>query len=257
MSRPVRAAALLLCILAVCPTAASAKTKDKARDAVSVRLEGASAFPARTVLDAVGVKRTSFDVLLHRLPRIERSELEAKAHEVLLFYQRHGYFEASVRTETREDRIAVFVVEEGAPCHLASFAVVPADGAPAEGISTDVLGKDLPLRVGAPFSVDDYEAAARLIVSHLKEDGRPFAAVVPGAVVDMASRTVTVTYAVRPDERLTVGAVTFSGAPHAEERVLRRAVRLRGGEPYRESAADAGWAGPSRQARKRTRGNRA
>ena len=58
---------------------AGAKEPKKAKDPVTVRLQGASAFPSKEVLEAAGVKASVGQWLLHRPPRAERSDLEAIA----------------------------------------------------------------------------------------------------------------------------------------------------------------------------------
>jgi outer membrane protein assembly complex protein YaeT len=216
-----------------------AAPKSPPRDLVPLRLEGVSAFPQAQVFDAAGVDRSLLDRTLGRKPRAERRDLGAKAEAVRLFYQRQGYFEATTEILPPSGaEPAILRVSEGSPCRVASISVRAGEGGPPDDIDRTALAKDLPLKQGAVFSADDYEASATLILFRLREDGRPFAEVIPEAVVDLADLTAAASYTIKPGERCTVGTITFLGMKLAEERVLRRALAFAPGDLYRQSKVE-------------------
>jgi len=227
-------------LLACLPLAA----KDKVRpaDLVPVRLEGAAAFPAKEVLAAAGVKASLAQSLLRRPPRADRGDLEAAAEAVRLFYQREGYFEATVTAVVQDGsqgkKSGVLKVVEGLPCLVKTVRVELAAGVPEGEADASALGRDLPLSTGKRFSSDAYEEAQSLILSRLKEDGRAFAEVSPEAVVDLAVHEVDVIYTVTPGGRYTVGTVKFLGREKSEELVLRRALALAPGQVFRQSKVE-------------------
>jgi len=221
------------------PLQALAAPKSPPKDLVPLRLEGVSAFPQAQVFEAAGVDRSLLDKALGRKPSAERRDLDAKAEAVRLFYQRHGYFEATAEILPPSGaEPAILRVSEGSPCRVASVSVRAAEGEPPDEVDRAVLAKDLPLREGMVFSADDYEASATLVLFRLREDGRPFAEVIPEAVVDLADHSAAVSYTVKPGERCTVGSITFLGMKLSEERVLRRALAFSPGDLYRQSKVE-------------------
>lgn len=218
--------------------AAGAKEPKKAKDPVTVRLQGARAFPPKEVLEAAGVKASVGQWLLHRPPKAERSDLEAIAESVRNFYQRHGYFDAAVAVERPGANAVLISVVEGPPCIVKTVSVSLAPDTLPGAADPQILGRDLPLRVGQAFSADLYEAAGALLLQRMKEDGRAFAEVKPEAVVDLALHEVAVTFLLSPGARCTVGQVEFVGRKLSEERILRRALTFAPGDLYRQSKVD-------------------
>ncbi len=231
--------ALVLTGSLIVSTRSVAAPKSPPKDLVPLRLEGVSAFPQAQVFEAAGVDRSLLDKTLGRKPRAERRDLDAKAEAVRLFYQRQGYFEATTEILPPSGaEPAILRVSEGSPCRVASVSVRAREGEPPDEIDRTALAKDLPLKKGAVFSADDYEASATLILFRLREDGRPFAEVIPEAVVDLADHTAAASYTVKPGERCTVGTITFLGMKLSEERVLRRALAFAPGDLYRQSKVE-------------------
>jgi outer membrane protein assembly complex protein YaeT len=191
------------------------------------------------VFEAAGVDRSLLDKTLRRKPSAERRDLEAKAEAVRLFYQRNGYFEATAEILPPSGvEPAILRVSEGLPCRVASVSVHAAEGKTPDEAERAALARDLPLRAGTVFSADDYEASATVVLHRLREEGRPFAEVNPEAVVNLADRSATVIYTVKPGERCTVGTVVFLGMDLSEERVLRRALAIAPGDLYRQSKVE-------------------
>jgi outer membrane protein assembly complex protein YaeT len=221
------------------PLMASAAPKSPTKDLVPLRIEGVSAFSQAQVLNAAGVDRSLLDKTLRRMPRTERRDLDAKAEAVRLFYQRQGYFEATADIlPPSGEEPAILRVSEGAPCRVASVAVLAPEGGPPDATERAALAKDLPLKEGAVFSADHYETSATVVLNHLREDGRPFAEVIPEAIVDLASHSAAVVYTLKPGERCTVGEITFRGMKLSEESVLRRALAISPGHLYRQSKVE-------------------
>jgi outer membrane protein assembly complex protein YaeT len=217
--------------------AAGAKSPG-AKDSVPVKLEGAAAFSPKEILESVGVKTSVLEWFMRRPPRAERADLDAIAEAVRVFYQRHGYFEATVVTQSSSGGEVLLRVSEGPPCRVKVVIVSLAPGVPPGEADVEVLRRDLPIPEGQVFSADHYEAAEVLLRERMGEDGRAFAEVRPEAVVDLASHDVSVTYSVNPGARYTVGEIEFKGRKRSEERVLRRAMAIGTGDLYRQSKID-------------------
>jgi outer membrane protein assembly complex protein YaeT len=234
-----------LALLALLPTGTWAQEAPAEEDlapasqaVLEVRLEGNRAFKSKDLLDAAGLLPTKKFYLWNKSLSMTSEEVAERLGEIALFYQRRGYFEATVMLEGVGDGVATATVAECEPSRVShvSLAVEPAG---AWGpVSEEALLPTLPLKEGGVFTVQAYEDAADVSARAWKEAGFPFVKVTTEAVVDQAAHRVEVTLRISPGEALAVGPVRFEGAEGLEEEVLRRAVFLCEGEPWRQSLVD-------------------
>lgn len=204
-----------------------------------VRLEGPSAFRTKDLLEAAGLLAPKRFYLWSKSLSMNPEEIRERLAEITLFYQRNGYFEASVTPGEIRDGVAMATVAEGEPSRVATVRLEldPEDSqGPVD--PRDVLA-GLPLKEGDVFTVQAYEKAREAAAWAWRDAGYPLAQASPEAVVDRKTHRVEVIYRVRPGEALAVGAIRFEGTGDLELDLLRRAVRLREGEPWRQSLADA------------------
>lgn len=236
-----RARPLLLAALTAAALAASAaRAEEPAPPSYrEVRVEGCEAFTAKTLVTTLGLPRKPALRPFYTLPPVPRADVPDRVEDLARFYYREGYFEATVDLLEPEEGVAVLRVREGQPSLVRGVRLVAGGEAVPPELEEARVRPQLPLRDGAPFRADDYDAAARQLALLWKERGFPFVLVAPAASVDLAARRVDVTLAVTPGERLSFGATTFEGVVHAEEAVLRRALAWREGKLYQQSQVDA------------------
>ncbi len=91
----------------------------------------------------------------------------------------------------------------------------------------------LHLRSGDPARAAAVLAAGTLLQSDLQDDGRALARVAPPvATLDMAARTLDVSYAVTAGPRVDLGPIAIGGESRLHESYLRRRFLLSPGERY-------------------------
>jgi len=205
----------------------------------TVRVEGCAAFTEKRLMDMLGLERRHPLRPFYRPAPVPRADLEDRREDLERFYYREGFFEAKVELLEPREGAAVLRVTEGAPCLIGGVRVAAVDAAVPPELEEAVVRPALPLREGAPFRSDDYEAATRTLGRLWKERGFPFCAVAPAARVDLAARRVEVSFTVTPGERLSFGPTRFEGVAHAERAVLHRALAWKEGKIYQQSQVDA------------------
>ncbi len=99
-----------------------------------------------------------------------------------------------------------------------------------------VSRRDFPLQPGVPLRRSVMESARRRILHLYRESGYPGVTVRIG--VEGAAGEGVVRVVLEPGTRRVVSGVRFTGLRHLKEKILRRGVALRPGEPLRESAVE-------------------
>ncbi len=200
---------------------------------------GNKAFDEAALRDAGGLKPKKKFLLFRRTEAISSLEVEQAMGQVMLFYQRHGYFDVATKLEKPHTAEAVIRIREGEPYRISDIKI---GGWPEEGgkdAARGLLWKALKLKKGEPYTVDSYEAGAKTLVYHLKDSGYPFAAIKSSAVVDMHAKSVLISYELKPGTFGRFGAVDFKGDFQPQDRVtLERALAFKTGATYRQSLVD-------------------
>ncbi len=197
-----------------------------------VRFQGNHAFPDKKLYEVTGLSRPSRLRLFKGHASTSRAELESRIQELLLFYQRGGYFEARAELEAEGEGKALILIREGPPGRVSTvdLRLAPA-GAPAP-VPLSILQRRLPVQPGQVFSAQSYGDAAQMLERAWQDRGFPFAQVSPEAVADVAAHQVAVSYTITPGEAMRFGPVTLEGVIHTEPLILRRALAFRTNEPF-------------------------
>jgi len=193
-------------------------------------------------------------------PILVKADVEDDLARIRQFYQSEGYYRAAVvasakvagdrpeaegaaqeaAEETGKGTGAslvlplvevTFSVTEGQPVRVAS---VDLDITPsvARAISAEVEDR-LPLRPDDVFRTADYEATKDNIARTLGTRGYPFSRVSGQAVVDPKTHQARLSFGVDPGPPAEFGPVTIEQEGEAvSEKVLRRALAFKAGEPY-------------------------
>jgi len=224
------------CLRAAPPDAREKATRQEYDD---VWVKGNKAFSEKELLATAGIPRPSKLHPFKKRATLKRADLDTGVQEMLLFYQRNGYFEASVELADGPAKSAEIRVSEGAPCHVAGVALElkPEDADPGT-VSLEALRAALPLRSSDVFTVQAYEDAQKKVVQAFKEHGFPFADADAEAVADLQARTISVRLWAEPKSKAVFGAILVQGIVHTEEAIIRRALLFREGQPYDQSLVD-------------------
>jgi outer membrane protein assembly factor BamA len=151
-----------------------------------------------------------------------------------ILYRQSGFPDAvvdTVVTRGAEEVSIKFVIFEGRPVRVMALTVTG-----AEGVLGARLLRDLPLRVGDPFSRFQMQASADTIRAMLRDRGHPFGQVLRNFDVDREQREATVHFEADPGPLARVGRIEVVGARAIDENVVRRMVAIRPGQPYSQQA---------------------
>lgn len=161
------------------------------------------------------------------------TEFQRDVLRIEALYRQSGYVDATVDTlvHRRDNGVHLrFLIYEGEPVRVTALSVT--------GVKDIVpparLIRDLPLRVGDPFSRLLLQASTDTILTFLRDRGHPYAEVFRSFEQNREARTAEVAFAVVPGPPATVERVEVVGAGAIPEDVVRRLISVREGRRYRE-----------------------
>lgn len=207
----------------------------------TVAFRGANAWPASLLETAVVTQPTrclAVAPLCWLGIGVDRQYLDARIlpqDELRLrfFYAQQGYREALVTVDTVRvgEKVRVeFTIDEGQPIRVDSITVAGIDSLPA------AVGRNLPLRVGDPLSLSQYETARDTLRMRLHNRGYANAIVLAGYNAPRGMYAATVRYDVYPDVRARFGEIEVVGADRVSEAVVRRMLTFQPGDVYSHTA---------------------
>ena len=190
----------------------------------SIRWTGVTRLAGGRVLSQREVRRRLPDAGEHG--RVALSELDAKLAALGAVLLAAGRLEAELELVVGPDGSGVLFARDGAPAIWDSLRLVqPGD--------SGVPSARLPGR-GDPFRAERLERVLEKWVEAATEAGFPFA-VARVESLRVAEGEVTAGIRLDPGPLCRVAGVSFPGRSATKERFLRRAARLRDGDPFRES----------------------
>ena len=249
-----RRAALTLLLLAALPATARAQSGEcdgsvGERELRSLSFRGNRAFSSRDLALRVATTQPSFfRRSLHVGTRrcLDSDVLRLDVGRLRVFYQRHGYYGATVDTAVTplpdgSVRVA-FLIDEGAPVVIDSLRIEGLDNVTRPIADTSRVE----LRKGAVFDRTVLQATIDSIKSRLRNNGYPRADVAASYTVDTVRHHALVDLDVIPASRARIGEVRVfseplaSDAPRIGAPTVQRLATVRPGDLYRErDLADA------------------
>jgi len=168
-----------------------------------------------------------------RRSELNESELPRDVARLQIWYQRRGFREVHVASETSERPDGAvdvrFEIAEGEPVLADSVAFTGADG-------TDVPGllDDLPIEVGDRWSALTLDATRDTLVRRLRNRGYPYADVLRQTIFPSEQpHRAHVTFEIAPGTRARYGDIAVSGNVHLSDSTIIKTLPFRSGDPYR------------------------
>lgn len=172
---------------------------------------------------------------LGALRHLNEREFKRDVARLRLFYQIHGYLDATVDTtviRTPQDGYITFHITQGNPVLVRSFEI--------KGLDTLTRRRellvDLPLKVDEPFDRTLLLAAADTIVARLQERGYPEARVLlEKRDVDREARTADVSMLVEPGVVAVIGEIHVTDTRTIDSSFTRSLLATQPGRRFRAS----------------------
>src|SRR5262249_3979979 len=150
------------------------------------------------------------------LPPFDEATLEGDMQRIAATYREFAYYRTRASyslawDETHREVDISIDVDEGPAVQLESLSVDLSEmPGGEERWKSRLIGK-LPMKPGDPFTVGAYGGTKRAVLQNLRDAGFAEAQISGGGVVDLATNTASVDWAVHPGPRILVGQIHISG----------------------------------------------
>ena len=200
----------------------------------TIRVRGNATVSTRAIRDVMLTRAPLWYRPWLRKPTFNPGLFRTDLERIRMLLRESGFYQAEVGHDlgVRGDTLAIVIrVDEGQASRVADVTIAAADFTPAPDEEAGQRAQ-LTLESGRVFTQGAYDQShVRLARFHL-ERGFAYATVEKAAVVDTAEHLVRVTYTVRRGPQAVFGATTVSGLTDVAERLVRRELAYRPGDPY-------------------------
>lgn len=161
-------------------------------------------------------------------------QLEYDSFRAKDVYMKHGYLDATVseplmRVDSGSYTADVtYQIDEGEQYRVKSVGIVGL----VEGIDQEALQAELNLLEGKIFNVEKLRKDMSYIQEQVANLGYAYAKVSPNFNKNEGDHTVSIQYAVRPGNQVTINDVIISGNYTTKDRVIRRDIYLAPGDRF-------------------------
>ncbi len=199
-----------------------------------VTFSGNSAFPARTLKDAIKSGETNVLSFLLDNDLYDPDQVEADRDRLQRFYRAHGYADATVKSAVttydpgKKSFVLNFSVDEGRQYHFGAMTIDSALG----DIDGSVLRGQLRTREGDSFNADLIDKSADAMSRDLAKYGKSFADVRPELTRSADRKIIDVVYRVTQALPLYVERIEIHGNTTTRDNVIRREIEIGEGDPY-------------------------
>jgi len=174
------------------------------------------------------------------LPPFDEPTLEGDMQRIAATYREYSHYKTkasySLAWDEPHHEVAIEIaVDEGPMVRLDEFSVDLSElpGGPDRWKAP--LVDKLPLKKGDPFTVVTYGNAKRALLQGLANVGFPDAQLSGGGVVDLATDTASIDWAVHPGPRVLIGDIRISGEKTVSDEVIRRELTFKPGDVYSDA----------------------
>jgi outer membrane protein insertion porin family len=165
---------------------------------------------------------------------LKADQLKIDAIRLKEFYLKNGYLDAKVaepvlRTHFEDYSATLsYKIDEGNQYKVGDIDVVIDENI----VNSQTLKEQFKLKKGAVFNVEKLRRDISKIRDVVSDKGYAFAAVNPDVKQDRQNHIATVTYHVKPNDKVYVNNVTIAGNTRTVDRVIRRELYLTEGESF-------------------------
>jgi outer membrane protein insertion porin family len=238
---------LHLALLLAAGFAASPVAAQQAPEVRKISFSGAHSFDEALLRAAIVSNATSCKLFVlcvfgtgidHQY--VDEFDLRGDLVRLRLFYYQRGFHDAKVQLDSVRsgERMELrFDITEGTPVVVTSIQLSGLEELSGDRQVSRALRAPLPLSVGAPFNLIDYETARDTLVARLMNLGFGRAEVLANYTIPRDSQySARVEFEVVPGERLRFGAINVEGSRNIAPKVVQRMLAFNTGDYYSRSA---------------------
>ncbi|MBA3464568.1 MAG: BamA/TamA family outer membrane protein [Deltaproteobacteria bacterium] len=195
----------------------------------SVKLEGNASIDSDDLVPGLALRRT-----LAAGRALDPYQLTVDRDRLRAAYLKRGFFEATVtpRVELKSGaQHVVFVIVEGKRARLQ----VVIQGLPPE-VPVAKARKLIPIKDGAAFDYDVYDAAKLPLVSMVENAGYPHVRMDAAVLADKARGVATARFAIEPGVRAAFGPISIAGTEGQLADAIANRLTFRSGDVYSAEA---------------------
>ncbi|MBM4273734.1 MAG: hypothetical protein FJ134_04615 [Deltaproteobacteria bacterium] len=199
----------------------------------SLRIKGAKIIPASKIREELIMPLPS-RLPWKKPPVFREGELNADVDRLKHYYRRQGFYHTEISTRiipVTEGEVEVEItINEGPWVKVTRLELKPP---PAElPLDLSKLAAQRPLKLGDRWEEGSYDALKRVYLNHLLDHGYPKGKVEGKVWLDDEKNTAEIELTITPGPLCYFGKVKIKGDPESPERVIRRKVTFKTGEPF-------------------------
>lgn len=209
------------------------------REVEEVELEGPLAVPEDSLRSVLATRPSRCNVLFlpvcpfgigRRESRLDLQEMARDVARIRLFYRSFGYYGTRVLPEVvpgEEDGVVVrFAIAPGERVFTRSVEVEGTEGI----IPPGELEEEIPLRVGEPFGIDEFEASADTVLTRLRSRGYLYTQILRNFSIDTVTKVAEARFGAIPGPQVRVDTVLILGADRLERKTILKQLAFREGD---------------------------
>ena len=207
-----------------------AKTKIRKIDFV-----GNNVYSDPDLKDVIGTKESAFWRFLSTSDSYDPDRIEFDKELLRRFYLKNGYADFRVisavaeLSKSKEDFFVTYTIDEG---EVYKFGNVDVTVASRDDIDIAELRKEVTIKQGDRYDASRIDTNIDGLIDQLGQKGFAFLDVIPVFDKNPETRTIDVTFTVRPGPRVYISRINIEGNSRTQDHVIRREMRLAEGDAF-------------------------
>lgn len=195
---------------------------------------GNNAFSDPDLLDEISTKKSQWYKFLSSSDTYDADRVEFDKEKLRRFYGSKGYADFAVisaiaQISPKKDSFFItFLLEEGIKYRMGKIEIVNY----IEKFDADILQKDILIKSKKFYNSDLIEKSVDRMVETLSEKSYAFANVEPVLKRDRENQIIDIDFVIRETPRIYINQIKISGNTRTMDKVIRRELRVREGDPY-------------------------
>lgn len=195
---------------------------------------GNGAFSDADLFDEITTKKSKWYKFFSSGDVYDSDRVEFDKEKLRRFYGSKGYADFAVPTSTAQilpskDKFYItFLLEEGIKYDIGEVNIVNH----IEKFDTKLLDKAILIKKGKVYNSELIEKTVEKMVEIMSEKSYAFAHVEPVLKRNKEQKIIDIDFVVKETQRIYIDRITIIGNTRTKDKVIRRELRMRDGDPY-------------------------